>query len=152
MAARFLINDLKPVAEMAKNDAGLFSGNRARMADLPALSSYPFVLGPHGLTEIAYDGTIAEREAKYRPLRGFRSRALYTDFDPDGAVDLIVECRHEDVRVQLCRQFFEIGPFTITMTFKRSKLAEWDRFRRDTERLIACATELGERAKTGERF
>lgn len=148
---RFLINEMKPIGEIAKNNVALNAGNRTGFADRPPLSSYPSVPGPYGLTEIAYDGTIAEREAE-GPLRGFRALATYADFDPDGAVNLIVECKHEDVRVQLCEQFFEVEPFTITMTFKRSKLADWDRFRRDTERLIACATELGERAKAGERL
>ena len=142
-----LVNKLKPIPEIARGRAGLYSGNRAKMADFPAIGTYPTTPGPHGLTEVAYDGTIADRFANGTARGMFRTRALYVDHGTDGTVDLIVECRHEDVLVQLCEQFFEVGPFTITMTYLRSELPNWDRFRRDTERLIACATELGREAE-----
>ena len=147
---RFLINELKPIPEIARGSAGLYSGNPAKMADFPAIETYPTTPGPHGLTEVAYDGTIADRFANGTAQGMFRTRALYVDYSTDDTVDLIAECRHEDVLVQLCEQFFEVGPFTVLMTYKRSELPNWDRFRRDTERLIACATELGREAEARE--
>ena len=144
---RFLINELKPVETIAGNRAGLYSGNRAKLADRPPIGTYPTVAGPYGLTEVAYDGTIADRIANGTARGAYRSQAMYVEYGTDGEVKLIALCSHEDVRVQQCRQFFEVGPFTITMTYLRSELPNWDRFRRDTERLIACASELGSEAE-----
>ena len=152
--ARWSLSKFPSAARVAALQAEARSPENFAFGSEPPVESYPLLTGPHGLTEVAFRGTFAERQEQARKrikrypgqphLAG--AEVLYVDSGDDGEVATTILCDIGGSPVDLCRQRFRIEPFAISIGCVARELPRWQHFRDQSERLIACARKLGDQA------
>ena len=141
----FLLAEKVPFSQLVRNvvDRSAWSGKPS--GQYPAIDTYPLVPGPHGLTEVAFRGTFAERMAN--PDRRQKETGVFVAFDEGGEVQTVILCKDDTELFEHCSHYFRYGRITVDLLYDvHEQLPNWQRLENDMVRLLDCAQDEAAKA------